>query len=114
MPICRLPIVEFTAPETPSTVGFGEFVLIVTVAVPLGAAPVDQLLPTVQSLLVVPCHTCAVAGDDQQPIASAPMPTLTTSAWHRPLSAPLLLRRVVSSDATTQVPSAFDQIMRNM
>jgi hypothetical protein len=72
VPICRAPIVEVAAPDTPSTVGLGELVLIVTVALATGAVPVDQLLPTVQSLLVVPFQTCALAEADQPQRAITP------------------------------------------
>ncbi|CAJ0687924.1 hypothetical protein R77591_03164 [Ralstonia mannitolilytica] len=113
IPICRLPIVELAAPDTPSTAGFGEFVLIVTVPVPLGAVPVDQLLPTVQSVLVVPFHTCALADADQPHMTIAPALTPASSARDRRFSPLLLPRPAVSSEAMTQVPSALDQMMRN-
>ena len=85
-----VPIVAVAGPDTPSTVGLGEFALIVTVAPPVGATPVDQLPPTVQSLLVVPVQTCALAGSDQQNAASAAAPIPAATAWPRPFSRPPL------------------------
>jgi hypothetical protein len=108
-----LPIVAAVAPDTPSTVGFGVFVLIVTVAVPVGGVPVDQLPPIVQSLLVVPVHTCAPAGADQLLTARMAL-AAAINGWHRLLPLPLPLRRPVNSEATTHVPRDFDQMMRNM
>jgi len=113
VPICRLPMVEVAAPDTPSTVGLGEFVLIVTVALAAGAVPVDQFVPTVQSLLVVPFQTCALAGADQPQMAIALTLMPANSARRRRFSPLLLPRPAVNSEATTQVPSALDQIMRN-
>lgn len=52
VPMVRRPIVAVAGPETPSTAGLGVCVLIVTL--PVGAVPDDQLLPTVQLLLVAP------------------------------------------------------------
>nr|WP_260602248.1 hypothetical protein [Variovorax sp. MHTC-1] len=111
VPIVRMPIVAVAGPETPSTEGFGVLVLIVTS--PVGTVPADQLLPTVQSLLVVPVHVCALAGDDQPQRAAATTPTPASSAWHRRVSLPLLPRCAADSEATTQVPRALDQTMRN-
>lgn len=104
IPICRLPIVELAAPDTPSTAGFGEFVLIVTVPVPLGAVPVDQLLPTVQSVLVVPFHTCALADADQPHMTIAPALTPASSARDRRFAAALTAsrRQLRSDDPGTQ------------
>jgi hypothetical protein len=112
VPMDTLPVVAVAEPDTPSTAAFGVCVLMVTL--PVGAVPVDQLLPTVQSALVVPFHTCALAGDDQQPIASIAAPTPASSALHRQPPPPLLPRRPVNSDATTHTPNASDQRMRNM
>lgn len=109
-----VPIVAVAGPDTPSTVGLGEFALIVTVAPPVGATPVDQLPPTVQSLLVVPVQTCALAGDDQPPMASAAAPRHAATAWRRPEPPPLLPRPAVNSEATTHVPIAPDQTTRNL
>src|SRR4051794_1024675 len=66
-----LPVAPTAAPTAPSTVGFGEFVLIVTTLPAMGTAPPDQLLPTVQSLLVVPVQLWAEADAVNRAISAA-------------------------------------------
>lgn len=66
------PVVPAAAPPTPSTVGFGDVVLMLTAVPAMGTVPLAQLVPTFQSLLVVPVQaTWAAAGPHSAARAAA-------------------------------------------
>src|SRR3954454_14815400 len=74
-----LPVVPTAAPPTPSTVGFGEAVLMLTTLPAIGAAPPDQLVPAVQSVLVVPFQLTWAAAELTERAVSIVADTLARS-----------------------------------
>lgn len=103
-PTCIAPTETLIGPVTPRTVGPWDgtpIVLMLTVAPAPGATPPVQLLPSVQSLLVVPVQFWAEAAPADRAISTTPHTVRRTRC--RPINSrrfPVLLKAGVANEQT--------------